>query len=94
MAYVQCMNLARLLRRFILTLLGRPHSAPTAGAASGSRRSGAASPDRMQSGAGGVNQMFTFSLPAVREASFKWQVTYNFEARLLVIPAPGFSLSG
>ena len=58
------------------------------------RRSGAASPDRMQSGAGDVNQMFTFSLPAVREASFKWRVTYNFEARLLVIPAPGFSLSG
>ena len=55
---------------------------------------GAASPDRMQSGTGGVNHVFTFSLPAVREAGFKWQVTYNFEARLLVIPAPGFSLSG
>ncbi len=29
--------------------------------------------------------MFTFRLPAVGEAAFKWQVTFNFEARLLAI---------
>jgi hypothetical protein len=48
---------------------------------------GAASPDRMQSGVGGANHTFTFRLPAVGEAGFKWQVTFNFEARLLAICA-------
>jgi hypothetical protein len=37
--------------------------------------------------AGRRNHTFTFRLPAVGEAAFKWQVTFNFEARLLTICA-------
>ena len=89
MTYVTVHKNRALFRRFILTpsaaLTERRPLEPPAGAAvvARSRPTGC-------SQAPAALTIFTFSLPAVREVGFKWQVTYNFEARLLVIPAPGF----
>ena len=89
MTYVTVHKNRALFRRFILTpsaaLTERRPLEPPAGAAVVAR-----SCPTGCSQAPAALTIFTFSLPAVREVGFKWQVTYNFEARLLVIPAPGF----